>query len=103
MGYHDHQWGSINFHKMFLLVLPFLFLYGIIIADFVSNLKLFLYTIDLVFEENMEYQFSRTALTFGKENMNKLAQSRVIVFGIGGVGSFVVEALPARFVNTSFR
>lgn len=41
----------------------------------------------------MEYQFSRTALTFGKENMNKLAQSRVIVFGIGGVGSFVVEAL----------
>lgn len=41
----------------------------------------------------MEYQFSRTALTFGKENMKKLASSRVIVFGIGGVGSFVVEAL----------
>lgn len=38
-------------------------------------------------------QFSRTQLTFGKENMEKLAQSRVIVFGIGGVGSFVAEAL----------
>lgn len=30
---------------------------------------------------------------FGKDNMEKLARSRVIVFGIGGVGSFVVEAL----------
>lgn len=41
----------------------------------------------------MEYQFSRTALTFGRENMKKLENARVIVFGIGGVGSFVVEAL----------
>lgn len=38
-------------------------------------------------------QFSRTQLTFGKENMEKIFRSRVIVFGIGGVGSFVVEAL----------
>lgn len=38
-------------------------------------------------------QFARTRLTFGKENMQKLSDSRVIVFGIGGVGSYVVEAL----------
>ena len=38
-------------------------------------------------------QFMRTCLTFGKENMEKLYNSRVIVFGIGGVGSYVVEAL----------
>ena len=38
-------------------------------------------------------QFARTQLTFGKENMHKLYNARVIVFGIGGVGSYVVEAL----------
>ena len=38
-------------------------------------------------------QFTRTALTFGKENMEKLYNARVIVFGIGGVGSYVVESL----------
>lgn len=38
-------------------------------------------------------QFARTSLTFGKENMEKLFNARVIVFGIGGVGSYVVEAL----------
>ena len=38
-------------------------------------------------------QFARTRLTFGKENMEKLYKARVIVFGIGGVGSYVVEAL----------
>ena len=39
------------------------------------------------------YQFARTRLTFGKENMEKLYKARVMVFGIGGVGSYVVEAL----------
>ena len=38
-------------------------------------------------------QFERTCLTFGRENMEKIFASRVIVFGIGGVGSYVVEAL----------
>lgn len=38
-------------------------------------------------------QFSRTELLIGKENINKLNNSRVAVFGIGGVGSFTVEAL----------
>lgn len=41
----------------------------------------------------MHYQFARTRLTFGKENMEKIFASRVIVFGLGGVGSYVVEAL----------
>ena len=38
-------------------------------------------------------QFSRTELLFGKEAMGKLANSRVAVFGIGGVGGYTVEAL----------
>ena len=38
-------------------------------------------------------QFSRTELLLGKEAMEKLSNSRVAVFGIGGVGSFTVEAL----------
>ena len=38
-------------------------------------------------------QFSRTALLFGKEAMDKLAGSKVAVFGIGGVGGYVCEAL----------
>ena len=38
-------------------------------------------------------QFSRTELLVGKEGIEKLEKSKVAVFGIGGVGSFVVEAL----------
>lgn len=38
-------------------------------------------------------QFSRTELLFGKEAMDRLAHSRVAVFGIGGVGGYTVEAL----------
>ena len=38
-------------------------------------------------------QFSRTELIFGKEAMDRLAASRVAVFGIGGVGGYTVEAL----------
>lgn len=37
--------------------------------------------------------FSRTELLLGKTNIDKLKKSTVIVFGIGGVGSYVVEAL----------
>lgn len=35
----------------------------------------------------------RTELLIGKDNTQKLANSKVIVYGIGGVGSFVVEGL----------
>ena len=38
-------------------------------------------------------QFSRTQLIYGVEAMGKLAASRDAVFGIGGVGGYVVEAL----------
>lgn len=38
-------------------------------------------------------QFSRTELIIGKENITKLNKSKVAIFGLGGVGSFVVEAL----------
>lgn len=38
-------------------------------------------------------QFSRTELLLGKEAMDQLAKSRVAVFGIGGVGGYVCEAL----------
>lgn len=41
----------------------------------------------------MSDQFMRTELLFGKEAMDKLAGARVAVFGVGGVGGFVVEAL----------
>ena len=45
-------------------------------------------------------QFSRTELLFGKEAMKKLANSRVAVFGIGGVGGYAVEALARSGVGT---
>ena len=38
-------------------------------------------------------QFSRTELLIGKDNIQKLHNAKVAVFGIGGVGSFVVEGL----------
>ncbi|MDE7239406.1 MAG: ThiF family adenylyltransferase, partial [Lachnospiraceae bacterium] len=37
--------------------------------------------------------FSRTELLIGKEAMTRLSRSRVAIFGIGGVGGYVVEAL----------
>ena len=45
-------------------------------------------------------QFSRTELIFGREAMEKLAASRVAVFGIGGVGGYAVEALVRSGVGT---
>ena len=38
-------------------------------------------------------QFSRTQLLYGEEAIKKLSESRVAVFGIGGVGGYVCEAL----------
>ena len=38
-------------------------------------------------------QFSRTELIIGKEGIEKLNKAKVAVFGIGGVGSYVVEGL----------
>lgn len=41
----------------------------------------------------MTDQFSRTRMLLGDEAMEKLRASRVAVFGVGGVGGYVVEAL----------
>lgn len=41
----------------------------------------------------VQHSLSRTELLIGKEGLDKLRNSRVIVFGVGGVGSFTVEAL----------
>ncbi len=38
-------------------------------------------------------QFSRTAMIIGEDGIEKLNNSKVAIFGIGGVGSFVVEGL----------
>lgn len=38
-------------------------------------------------------QFSRTQLLLGQDGMDRLANARVAVFGVGGVGGFAVEAL----------
>lgn len=41
----------------------------------------------------MQEAFVRSALLLGEQNMEKLAGSHVAVFGVGGVGGFVVEGL----------
>ena len=41
----------------------------------------------------MQNQFSRTQLLLGAEAMDKLKTAHVAIFGIGGVGGYVVEAL----------
>ena len=45
-------------------------------------------------------QFSRTQLLLGEEAMDKLKNSRVAVFGVGGVGGYVCEALARSGVGT---
>ena len=43
--------------------------------------------------------FSRTKLLLGRDNIKKIKKSHVIVFGIGGVGSFIVESLIRIGIN----
>ena len=45
-------------------------------------------------------EFSRTRMLFGEDAMARLAAARVAVFGIGGVGGHVVEALARSGVGT---
>lgn len=45
-------------------------------------------------------EFSRTELLLGEEAMAKLKSSSVAVFGVGGVGSYVVEALARSGIGT---
>ncbi len=48
----------------------------------------------------MPEQLSRTALLLGDDALRRLASSRVLVFGLGGVGGYVVEALARTGVGT---
>ena len=48
----------------------------------------------------MENQFSRTELLIGKKAVERLKNARVAVFGIGGVGGHVLEALVRSGVGT---
>lgn len=48
----------------------------------------------------MQNEFSRAELLLGAENMLKLKNSRVAIFGVGGVGGYVVEALARSGVGT---
>ncbi len=41
---------------------------------------------------NLE-RFLRTEILIGRENLEKLQTKRVIIFGLGGVGSYAIEAL----------
>ncbi len=41
----------------------------------------------------METSFTRSEMLLGENSLNKLKNSKVIVFGAGGVGSYVIEAL----------
>lgn len=49
---------------------------------------------------SMLNEFSRTELLLGREAIQKLKQARVAVFGIGGVGGYVCEALARSGVGT---
>ena len=51
-------------------------------------------------EAAMVNQYSRTELLIGREGMDKLRKSSVMVFGAGGVGSHCIEALARSGVGT---
>ena len=48
----------------------------------------------------MEKQHERTAMLLGEEALLKLQNAKVAVFGVGGVGGYVVEALARAGVGT---
>ncbi|MCQ2789705.1 MAG: tRNA threonylcarbamoyladenosine dehydratase [bacterium] len=48
----------------------------------------------------MQDMYSRTELLIGKEAVEKLKNSRVAIFGVGGVGGYTVEALARSGVGT---
>ena len=53
-----------------------------------------------VYNKLMDQKFVRTEMLLGKQAMETLAAKRVAVFGVGGVGGYVVEALVRSGVGT---
>ena len=51
------------------------------------------YDISIDMEEQMDGQFLRTRMLIGDENMGRLCNAKVLVFGVGGVGGYAVEAM----------
>ena len=39
------------------------------------------------------HAFSRTEIIIGEQGLQRLAEAKVAIFGVGGVGSYVAEAL----------
>ena len=60
----------------------------------------FMYNLDKKEMCIMEERFSRTVSLIGEENFDKLKKARVAVFGIGGVGGYVTEALARGGIGT---
>lgn len=50
--------------------------------------------------DSMDEQFSRSALLLGEDAINTLSNSRIAVFGVGGVGGYCVESLARSGVGT---
>lgn len=48
----------------------------------------------------MENRFDRTEMLIGKENLSSLSKAKVLIFGIGGVGGYVTEALARSGVGS---
>ena len=48
----------------------------------------------------MKEQFERTSLLVGEEAISKLNNSKVLIFGVGGVGGYVAEALARTGVGS---
>lgn len=48
----------------------------------------------------MQEEFVRTEMLVGTENMNRFSKAHVAVFGVGGVGGYVVEALARSGIGT---
>ncbi len=48
---------------------------------------------EIIYNKVMEHAFSREELLIGKEGVEKLKKSRVLLFGLGGVGGYCAEAL----------
>nr|WP_317413617.1 tRNA threonylcarbamoyladenosine dehydratase [uncultured Solibaculum sp.] len=48
----------------------------------------------------MTEEFSRTQMLLGSQSIRRLMDAKVVVFGVGGVGSFTVEALARAGIGT---